>query len=304
MLAAVFPGQGSQKVGMGSELLDLRPFRSFLEEKAKQFQLEDLLVLAFKGNQEKINSTEVAQPLLFLFDLAYFELFKSTFSPTDFSFYAGHSLGEYAALVAAGVLSFDEGLMAVKKRGELMAEEASQIDGGMLAVLKITEKEAEEISRQTGVEIANYNSPQQLVFSGLNSELALIAEEVKKRGGRALSLQVSGPFHSKYMKPAAEKLYPFLEKLNFNLEKAKKVVFNLTARPFEEGQNPAELLARQVFSPVRWRQSVDFLLQQKVKTFIEFGPGRVLTGLLKYIQPEATGLTFDSVSELKSLKLF
>lgn len=302
MLAAVFPGQGSQKVGMGAELLDLVPFRSFLEEKAEKYRLEDFLDLAFKGPEEKINQTAVAQPLLYLFDLAYLELFREAFPGSDFKYYAGHSLGEYAALVAAGVLDFEDGLMAVKKRGELMAEEADKVEGGMLAVLKISQQEAEEISQQTGVEIANYNSPQQFVFSGLKADLCLVKEKAERKGGRAIFLSVSGPFHSKYMKPAGEKLYSYLEGLNLNLQNAQKVVFNFTALPFQGNGNLAEILARQVFSPVRWQQSIEFLAGKEVSTFIELGPGRVLSGLLKYIHPESAGLTFDSVSELESLK--
>lgn len=302
MIATIFPGQGSQKVGMAKDLFSISPFRSFLEEKVEKYQLEELIELAFNGPEEKINQTEVAQPLLFLFNLAYFNLFNSFFSAEIISFYAGHSLGEYAALVAAGVIEFEEAFFVVKKRGELMKEEAKKVEGGMLAVLKISREKAEQISEKTGVQIANYNSPQQFVFSGRKSDLNSVVEEVKKSGGKAIPLAVSGAFHSKFMRPAGEKLFSYLEKLNFNYKNAEKIVFNLTGKPLVQNENLPEILAKQVYSSVRWQDSIDYIVSRNVNRFVEIGPGRVLTNLLKYISSEAVGMTFDTSEEFENLK--
>ncbi len=301
MIAALFPGQGSQKVGMAKELFANTSFYSFLKEKAKKHQLEEFIRLAINGPEDKLNQTAVAQPLLFLFDLAYFKLFHDFYSEQLIYFYAGHSLGEYAALVAAEVLEFDEAMFLVKKRSEFMAEEAQKSDGGMLAVLKVTREVAEKISKQTGVQIANYNSPQQFVFSGLKRDLNLVAAEVAKCGGRSLFLSVSGAFHSKFMRPAGEKLFPYLMKASFNYENAKKVVFNLTGKPLAQNEYLPEVLAKQVYSPVRWQDSIDYIVSNEVSIFVELGPGRVLSGLLKYINSDAVGLTFDDSRELDSL---
>lgn len=302
MIAITFPGQGSQKVGMGNELLSFSSFRSFLEEKAEKYHLEELVKLAFEGPQERINQTEVAQPLLFLFDLAYFNLFQTSFPVSSVFFFAGHSLGEYAALVAAEVIEFEEAFFVVKKRGELMAKEARKSDGGMLAVLKISREKAEEIAEQTGVQIANYNSPQQFVFSGRKADLNFVVEKVKEAGGKAIPLAVSGAFHSKFMRAAGEKLFSYLEKLNFNYENAQRVVFNLTGKPLLASESLPEILAQQVYSPVRWQDSIEFIVSKNINTFVELGPGRVLTGLLKYICPEAQALTFDNSLEFENLK--
>lgn len=299
-IAFVFPGQGSQKVGMGEELLGSN-------ESSKQFFSNADRVLGFslselilEGPQEELTVTYNAQPaLLTVGSMIASRLMAEGIKP-DYT--AGHSLGEYTALVASGVLTFEEGVSAVHKRGLYMNEAVPAGVGAMAAILGLdgatVEKVTDEITA-TGdaVQPANLNCPGQIVISGTKAGVEKACVELKEAGARrAIPLDVSGPFHSSLMKPAAEKLRETLGEIA--MENASiPIVANVNASVVENSNQIKELLVEQLYSPVLWEDSVRMMLANGVTHFIECGPGKVLSGLIKKIDRTATVLSvFDEQS--------
>ncbi|MCM3131942.1 ACP S-malonyltransferase [Paenibacillus polysaccharolyticus] len=282
-IAFVFPGQGSQKVGMAKDAYESVPasaevFRT--ADEALGFSLSNLI---FEGPDTELKQTSNTQPALLTASIALLEAFKEKGIEADYA--AGHSLGEYSALVAAGVISFEDAVQIVRVRGQYMEEAVPEGQGAMAAVLGAEREALGVLCRDVSesghaVELANINCPGQIVISGVKEGVAAVSERVKEAGGkRAIALEVSGPFHSSLMKSAADRLADKLSTVTFSPAKVP-VVANVTARPVENGQFQ-NLLTTQVYSPVLWEDSVRWLIEQGVDTFVEIGSGNVLTGLIK-----------------------
>ena len=275
----LFPGQGSQSKGMGEDLFDEYPE---LVGKADSILGYSLKTLCLEDPEGNLNQTQYTQPALFAVSaLEYLSHTKETGEKPDFL--AGHSLGEYTALFAAGAFDFETGIRLVRKRGELMGKAKG---GGMAAVIGIDANRVREILECAGVEtvqVANYNSPQQTILSGPVKDLDQISETFTKGGARRyIPLKVSAAFHSRYMDEAGKAFGDFLKTVELDDPKTP-VVSNVTARPYESGEI-ADNLEKQITSSVRWQESVEYLLAQGECAFKEIGPGTVLTKLVQQIQ--------------------
>jgi len=273
----VFPGQGSQVVGMGKELFDGFPE---IEKQADRILGYSIRKLCLEDPDKKLNNTEYTQPALFIVNALPYLSKSGEAGATDYT--AGHSLGEYNALFAAGVFDFEAGVQMVQKRGAIMAK---AIGGGMAAIIGMEPDRIKEVLSGSGldtIDVANYNSPSQTVISGLKQDIVKVKEAFEKAGARLfMPLNVSGAFHSRYMKPAGDEFEKFLGQFTFNVPKIP-VVANYTARVYDP-EKIKETLAAQITNPVRWVESIRFLKQQPDPVFEEIGPGKVLTGLIRQI---------------------
>ncbi|MGG3279762.1 ACP S-malonyltransferase [Paenibacillus solani] len=306
--AFIFPGQGAQSVGMGKDAYDAVPSARDLFQRADDQLGFALSSIIFNGPEEELKQTANTQPALLATSVAYLEAIRSKGVEPDYV--AGHSLGEYSALVCAGVLSFEEAVSIVRARGEYMEAAVPGGQGAMAAVLGADREALSELCKNITaeghvVELANMNCPGQIVISGSAAGVAAAAERVKEAGGkRAIPLEVSGPFHSSMMKEAAERLASKLEQASFNTPSVP-VVANVTARPVEDAAAIRGLLVEQVYSPVLWHDSVEWMISQGVDTFVEIGPGSVLSGLIKKIDKSVKVInvnSLDSVSLLETLE--
>ncbi|MDQ1913252.1 ACP S-malonyltransferase [Paenibacillus sp. GD4] len=305
-IAFVFPGQGAQSVGMGKDIYtsDAAAKRIFdAADVALGFELSRII---FEGPEEELKQTYHTQPALLTTSIAYLELFKRNGIQPDYV--AGHSLGEYSALVAAGVLSFEEAVRTVRARGQFMEQAVPGGQGAMAAVLG-AEREAlqqlcEAITKEVGVvELANLNCPGQIVVSGSKEGVQALVERGKEAGAkRAIPLEVSGPFHSSLMKPASEKLAEVLAGLSMQPAQVP-VVANVTAAPVEAPSAVKQLLIDQVHSSVLWEDSVAWLISQGVDTFIEIGSGSVLAGLIKKIDRSVKVYSINSKEAVEQFQL-
>ncbi len=283
LIAFLFPGQGSQYSGMGKELSNSYPeFRYILEEANDTLQL-DLSRLCFEGPEEKLRMTAITQPSIMSVSVGIWEIVKRRASLPDFA--AGHSLGEYSALVAAGALRFRDAVSTVKLRGEYMQEAVPEGEGAMAAIIglkaEIVDDVCGEASREGIVSAANYNSPEQTVISGETEAVERAIEVAKKRGAkRALKLQVSAPFHCALMRQAQEKLADHLVHVSFQ-DCIFPIVTNVDAQVIGEGGIAKDSLIRQVTAPVRWMQTIQLLKEKGVEILVELGPKKILSGLAR-----------------------
>ena len=303
-VALVFPGQGSQYVGMGKEVFEAYP------EAAKVFRLADEILgfplsrLCFEGPEEELNDTLNTQPAIFVVSLALWEVLKRREGLGEILFVAGHSLGEYTALAVAGALSFEEGLLLVRTRAQLMKEAGEKNRGGMAAVIGVEperlEEVCQEVSSRTGLclRVANHNSPEQYVLAGHEEALEEAFPALRALGAKVIPLKVSGAFHTELMSPAQASLREALAKVKFK-PLAFPLVANTTARPIKEPAEIKEELATQLTKPVLWKESVEFMAESGVETFIEIGPKRVLAGLIKRTVPRKNVLNVEGPSELE-----
>jgi len=290
VVALLFPGQGAQYIGMGKDMYEAFKESKTVFDRADEILGFSLTKLCFEGPLEELTKTINCQPAILTASIAAFEAFKTAFSSqlAVVSYTAGLSLGEYSALVASGALSFEDGLRLVRKRAELMEETAKKHPGKMSAILGLGRKELEEICHNSSCEIANLNCPAQVVISGKVEAVDKAKEEALSKGAkRALDLEVSGAFHSSLMQEAAAGFAGFLK--NFNLGPGSiPVISNVTARPQQNKAEITQNLIKQICSPVLWEDTIKFMAAQGVKTFYEIGPGNILKGLIRKINPELT----------------
>ncbi|ODP28713.1 [Acyl-carrier-protein] S-malonyltransferase [Paenibacillus nuruki] len=305
-IAFVFPGQGAQKVGMAKDVYDALPQAAELFKTADEVLGFSISELAFEGPEEQLKQTANTQPALLTASIALFEALKSKNITPDYV--AGHSLGEYSALVAANALDFDQAVAIVRARGQYMEQAVPSGQGAMAAVLG-AEREplaalcAEISATGHAVELANVNCPGQIVVSGSVEGVNTVAARVKEIGGkRAIMLEVSGPFHSSLMKSAADQLSERLQTVSFR-DATVPVVANVTAKTVTQGSDIQALLVEQVYSPVLWEDSVRFLIHEGVDTFIEIGPGNVLTGLIKKIDKNVRLINISSLESIEALQV-
>jgi [acyl-carrier-protein] S-malonyltransferase len=299
VLALVFPGQGSQEVGMASDFCARYPLARQTLEEADDALGWPLSRRIAEGPEEELRRTEVQQPAVLAASIAMYRVLVSELSDTPVCL-AGHSLGEYTALVAAGALELADALRLVQQRGALMQEAVPEGRGEMAAVLGIGSDAVERACAEAGgaVTPANYNAPEQTVIAGERDAVRAAGELAKKAGARrVLTLPVSAPFHCPLMRPAMEKLAPILAETPF-LDLRAPVVSNVTAEPYRQGSEARELLRQQVCAPVQWVRGVRQLRALGARVVVEVGPGKVLTGLVGRIEPELVRASLPDVESL------
>ncbi|HJV44127.1 MAG TPA: ACP S-malonyltransferase [Bacillota bacterium] len=305
-IAFVFPGQGSQYVGMGKEAKEHNQRAAAVLEKANDALGVSLTDLCFEGPEDVLRLTANAQPAILTTSIAMLEWLRDEVELNP-SYVAGHSLGEYSALVAAGAMSFEDAVVGVRARGTYMEEAVPAGVGTMAAVLGMDREPLGEICNEVTesgdpVQLANLNCPGQIVISGSAAGVQR-AGEVAKSGGakRVIPLNVSGPFHSSLLKPAADKLADKLA--TFDIKDAQvPVITNVSAKPTTDAKEIYQSLVEQVVSSVLWEDSVRFMLDQGVDTFIEIGPGNVLSGLIKKIDRNVKVYSIGDVASLTKFK--
>lgn len=285
--AFLYPGQGAQTTGMGHNLASQFPACRTLFEQANEVLGFDIARICFEGPDEELTKSSHAQPGIFLVSVAAQTALlaaKPDLQPTAL---AGLSSGEWAALYAAGAVSFEDTLRVLEARGRFMQQACEQTAGGMLSVIGLTRDAVEPIARECAIQIANLNSPQQIVLSGRIEGIEQAEARAKEAGAkRAIRLNVAGAFHSELMEPAARELDLFLQGISLATPRLP-VVSNVTGRPIESAEEIRAVMVRQVTESVRWVDDIEWLRGQGISTFIECGPGKVLAGLVKRIDREA-----------------
>jgi len=305
--ALLFPGQGSQEVGMGRDLAKEYPLVRDLFNEADDLLGFGLSTLCFEGSPETLNDTYNTQPAIFVTSLAVLRALELEGTLPEASLVAGHSLGELTALAAAGAMDFAEGLKLVRERGRLMKLSGERSPGGMAAVLKMDDADVEqackEAAGETGlaVQIANYNSPGQVVISGDKTALERASELLRKRGGkRIIPLAVSIAAHSPLMSSVVNEFRAAVDATTFRVPKVP-VVANISARPLTTEEEIRDELAGQLTWPVRWTDSVRWMIEQDVTQFVEVGPKDVLGKLLERIDRSTNGVSVGDSEAVRSL---
>ena len=308
MFSVIFPGQGSQLVGMGKEFFDKYDIVKKLFQEADDALNFNISKIILDGPEEDLNLTVNTQPAIFLVSYSIFKVVKEEFNINlnDAKYFAGHSLGEYSALSCAGYLDFYKTIKILKIRGEAMQNSVPMGEGGMLAVLgsKIDniEKILKDNENNFKAQIANDNSDGQIVLSGRNTDLELISVFLKKEKIKNIKLPVSAPFHCDMMSKATEIMREELNKIDFK-ESKNKLISNVTAEEVPDVKNLKHILIKQIEKRVRWRESIVNMINYGVKQFIEIGPGKVLTGLIKRINQNVKISSINNQSDIESLKI-
>ncbi len=308
-VAFVFPGQGSQKVGMGKDLYDNYACAKKVFEEADEALGFSITKMCFEGPEEDLRLTKFTQPAILTCSVAALAVMRENGLESEAA--GGHSLGEYSALVAAGVMSLQDAVVAVHKRGEFMQDAVPVGEGAMAAVMGLTPDEIVMICQKVeagcgeAVQAVNFNCPGQVVIAGAAKAVEKANEALKAAGAkRVVPLPVSAPFHSTLMKPAAERLKEVLDKIEFRDAKFP-VVANVTAEPVVQAEEIRALLVKQAASPVKWEMSMHRMIKDGFDTFVEVGPGKVLTGFTRKIDRTMNALNVEDMTSLeKTLAYF
>ena len=308
MFSVVFPGQGSQSVGMAANLYNSYSYVKELFEIADETLGFSLSKLILEGPKEQLDQTENTQPAIFLASISIFEMTRreSNIDLTKAKYFAGHSLGEYSALAASGSIKFEQAIKLLKARGKAMQLAVPKGEGGMLAVLgteiKIISDLLNENQKKYQCFIANDNSTGQIVLSGMNKDLDALTEDLKKNTIKNIRLAVSAPFHSKLMSSATEIMKQEINQSNF-IHPKNTIISNVTSLETTEPNQIKDLLIKQIENPVRWRESVIYMINKGVTKFVEIGPGKVLSGLIKRIDKSVTIVSINELDDLQGVKL-
>ena len=308
MFSVIFPGQGSQLVGMGKELFDKYDLVKSLFKEADEVLEFNLSKVILEGPKDQLDLTINTQPAIFLISFSIYKLITQEFNKdlTKAKYFAGHSLGEYSALSTAGYLSFSDTLKLLRVRGDAMQNSVPKGEGGMVAILGSTVVEIEKILSEnnfnSSIQIANDNSDGQLVLSGRNFDLDKLIKTLKIKGVKNIKLPVSAPFHCKLMSKATEIMKKEIEKLTFNDSK-NVLISNVTADEILDKNVLKKLLIDQIENRVKWRESIINMISKGVDHFVEIGPGKVLTGLVKRINKDVKINTINNESDIKDLKI-
>jgi len=304
-IAFLFPGQGSQSVGMGEEFYREFDIVREIFDMSEEITRLNISKLCFKGPLEDLTRTVNLQPAVTAVNLACLAVIEKQNIP--YQFCAGHSLGEFSALCAAGVNAKEDTIRMVFKRGAVMHREAGRQPGAMSAIVGLPIDEISElvaeVQRDGIVSVANHNAELQIVITGVPAAVDRVATLAAAKGAKAVALKVSGAWHSELIKGAVEEFKHYLDTIAFNAPQ-KKVFFNVTADGEENPEAIRELMARQLCSPVRWYDAMNKMASETVNAFVEIGPGRVLTGLLKKILPKDYPARIYNVANLKQLEAF
>ncbi len=303
-LGLLFPGQGAQSVGMGKEWVQNFEKARHVYEEADRILGMSISQICFEGPEEKLTRTLYAQPAIYTTSFALFSILEEKLGGLKPDFSAGLSLGEFTALSAAGSFSFSEGLKLVQKRAGLMEKAAEKNRGAMVSILGLNQNQCESIAKESGAQLANLNAPDQFVLSGTEDAVeraATLAEEGDAK--KVIRLKVGGAFHSALMEEAKQGL---LNALKGTSIQAPGCIFvpNVTARPEGNPEKIRALLGDQLTSSVRWIETMECAREQGIRRFIEIGPGRVLKGLAKRIDPSLEVFSFDKVSDLETIESF
>ena len=307
MFSVLFPGQGSQSVGMIKEFHDNFDYVKKLFNEADDVLNLSISKMIFEGPKELLNQTENTQPAIFLVSYSIFNVIKNEtkFDISNANFFAGHSLGEYSALACAGVISFEETIKLLKIRGNAMQNAVPKNEGGMLALLGEEIKKIEEIIENNknnyNCFLANDNSDGQVVVSGRSEDIENLIIKLKKLNIKNIKLPVSAPFHCPLMGPATKIMSKELNATKFSTPK-NMIVSNVTAEPSNDPNNIRALLIEQIEKPVRWRESIINIIKQGNKKFIEIGPGKVLSGLVKRIDKNVELIQVNNINDLNKLR--
>ena len=306
MFSVLFPGQGSQSVGMAKVFYDNFEYVKSLYQEADDLLKNQISKLILEGPKDQLDLTENTQPAIFLVSYSIFQVIQkeTSFNINSAKYFAGHSLGEYSALSCAEALSFSQTIQLLKKRGQAMQSAVPKGQGGMLAVLGT---EIDKINEMLNTNkdkficyVANDNSIGQVVVSGNNNELEKFSLELKNNGIKNIKLQVSAPFHCKLMESATKVMNEELSKTEFKSPKVD-IISNVTSVPTNDVAIIKELLINQIEKPVRWRETVNYMMDKNINKFIEIGPGKVLSGLVKRINRNAELLQINDLEDLKKL---
>jgi len=304
-IAFIFPGQGSQSVGMGQEFYQEYDTVREIFDMAEEITRKRLSKLCFKGPMEELTETVNLQPAVTAVNLACLAVLEKADIEADFC--AGHSLGEYSALCSADVISKQDTLKLVFKRGELMHREATKYEGAMQAIVGLSITEVQElvveIQRDGVVSVANHNTEKQIVITGSPESVNRAALLAVDKGAKAIPLKVSGAWHSELIKGAQDEFASYLDQFSFNSPRST-VIFNVTADTEQEEGDIKTIMAQQLCSPVKWYDSMKKFIEKNVEIYVEVGPGRVLSGILKKILPQEDVAQIYNVSNMKQLERF
>ena len=305
MRAVLFPGQGSQYVGMGSDFykkFDLVKKTFEIVDKTLGFSLTNIIL---DGPEAELKLTKNTQPAIMIVGVCIFNVLNQEFdlNLNNAKFFAGHSLGEYTALVCSGSLTVERAAYLLHERGKSMQDAVPAGQGGMMAILGVTvsevEKEINLLPKKEICEIANDNSNGQIVVSGEKKVIEILNKNLRKKKKKGILLPVSAPFHCSLMKSAAEKMKDKIENTNF-LKPKPNIISNVTAKEEMDVNRIKPLLIDQITSRVRWKESVDYMIKQGVKDFLEIGPGKVLSGLVKKINRDVKISNINSIEDIKN----
>jgi len=308
MFSVIFPGQGSQSVGMAKDLYNKFKLVKELFNQADEILKFSITKLILEGPKEELDQTENTQPAIFLVGYSIFQLIKKDFgiNLNKASYFAGHSLGEYTALACAETLSFSESLRLLRIRGKSMQEAVPKGEGGMVAILGSTPDTIEKIivenSNNYKCYIANDNSNGQLVVSGKTNDLDILIKDLKENNIKSIKLPVSAPFHCRLMNNATKIMQNEIQKCDFKNPK-NTLISNVTSQEVNDASLLKELLVKQIESRVRWRENVNLMLEKKVNQFIEIGPGKILSGLVKRIDKNAVTNSINSEEDIKKINI-